>query len=624
MTHEVWGRRLIVACLCQALLRSMVPGQTAMVSGTVSATGVPVRSASVTFQDSGVPPGTWSGVTDSSGHYRISVLVTSLRQPSALPAHFTLGQNYPNPFSSATVMPYQLARQSEVVLTVYDILGRVVRKIVAGTQAAGAYGVVWDGTNGEGERVAGGVYFYTLASEGQLQARKMVFAGGGAPLSLGQGGAVSPAPAGAAAPAHVQAGPFSVRIDNTETTSPWIATTLLTDVAVAGDTTLDFAVSPLPVAAVTADSVQQVIRGFGAANILPWRPDMTAGEVQAAFGAGPGQVGLTILRLRIPYTDTVTDFSAQVPTAQLAESLGAIVFATPWTPPPALKTNDNIVGGMLADSSYAAFAAHLKGFADYMAANGAPLYAVSLQNEPDASVTYESCSWNATQFLNFTKNNAAAVGTRIMMPESESFNHHLSDSTLADPVAASLVSIIGGHIYGGGLAPYPLAVSEGKDVWMTEHLSTDTTWAGVLATGKEINDCMGAGMNAYVWWYIVRYYGPIGEDGSVTRRGFVMSQYARFVRPGYHKIKCTAAPQRNVSLTAYADSAKSHVVVVAVNLGSAPVQQAFAVPGVAMTALSVYTTSQSKNCAQGADIPVAGNGFAVSLDASSVTTFVSH
>jgi len=51
-----------------------------------------------------------------------------------------------------------------------------------------------------------------------------------------------------------------------------------------------------------------------------------------------------------------------------------------------------------------------------MANSGVPLYAVSLQNEPDATVTYESCSWNATQFLNFTKNNAAAIGTRVMMP----------------------------------------------------------------------------------------------------------------------------------------------------------------------------------------------------------------
>jgi glucuronoarabinoxylan endo-1,4-beta-xylanase len=351
---------------------------------------------------------------------------------------------------------------------------------------------------------------------------------------------------------------------------------------------------------------------------------MTANQVQTAFGAGQGQLGFTILRLRVPYTDDVNDFSAQVPTAALAQSLGAIVFASPWTPPPALKTNNNIVAGSLIDSSYAAYAAHLKGFADYMANSGVPLYAVSLQNEPDATVTYESCSWNATQFLNFTKNNAAAIGTRVMMPESQNFVHGLSDSTLNDSSAASHVSIIGGHIYGGGLGPYPLAVSKGKEVWMTEHLVLDTTWAGVLGTGMEIHNCMNAGMNAYVWWYLVRYYGPIGDDGNVTKRGFAMSQFARFVRPGYHRIACSAVPQRNVYVSSYKDPASSRVVIIVLNTAGSAIQQGFAVTHGTMSAFSRYTTSVAKNCDRGTDIPAANGGFTATLDPSSVTTFVSQ
>jgi glucuronoarabinoxylan endo-1,4-beta-xylanase len=258
-----------------------------------------------------------------------------------------------------------------------------------------------------------------------------------------------------------------------------------------------------------------------------------------------------------------------------------------------------------------------------MAANGAPLYAISLQNEPDATVTYESCSWNATQFLNFTKNNGAAIGTRIIMPESQNFVHGLSDSTLNDPSAAAHVAIIGGHIYGGGLGPYPLAVSKGKEVWMTEHLVLDTTWAGVLGTGMEIHNCMNAGMNAYVWWYLVRYYGPIGDDGIVTKRGFVMSQFSRFVRPGYYRIACSAAPQRNVYLSSYKDPASSRVVLIVVNTAGSAIQQGFAVSNGSMASFAAYTTSQAKNCAQGIDIPVASGRFAVSLDPSSITTFIS-
>jgi glucuronoarabinoxylan endo-1,4-beta-xylanase len=419
-------------------------------------------------------------------------------------------------------------------------------------------------------------------------------------------------------------GVFTVRIENTFSTFPFIISRQIDNVVVQGDSTLDCSVTPLPVDAIYPDSVKQYIRGFGAANILPWRPDMTADQVQKAFGAGQGQLGFSILRLRIPFTDNVSEFSAQVPTAMLAESLGAIVFASPWTPPPAMKSNNNIVGGTLNDTSYAAYAAHLKAFADYMGGNGAPLYAVSLQNEPDASVTYESCSWNATQFLNFTKDNASAIGTRIMMPESQNFVHGLSDSTLNNSSAAAQVAIIGGHIYGGGLGPYPLAVSKGKEVWMTEHLVLDTTWTAVLATGREIHDCMNAGMNAYVWWYLVRYYGPIGEDGNVTKRGYVMSQFARFVRPGYHKIQCNPTPQRNVVISSYKDFASSKVVIVVLNTNTSATQQGFAVPNGSMTSFISYTTSQTKNCVQGIDIPVTNGRFAVGLDPSSIMTFVSN
>jgi glucuronoarabinoxylan endo-1,4-beta-xylanase len=135
---------------------------------------------------------------------------------------------------------------------------------------------------------------------------------------------------------------------------------------------------------------------------------------------------------------------------------------------------------------------------------------------------------------------------------------------------------------------------------------------------------MNAGMNAYVWWYIVRYYGPIGEDGNPTKRGYVMSQFSRFVRPGYQRIQCPALAQRNVWVSSYKDPSSSRVVIVALNMGSSSVQQAFAVSNGSMTSFSPYTTSLSKNCQQGADIPAVNGRISASLDPSSITTFVSN
>ena len=392
-----------------------------------------------------------------------------------------------------------------------------------------------------------------------------------------------------------------------------------------GNATLLFALLSLSSSTMPAqlniylDSTQQVIRGFGAANILPWRPDMTSDQITKAFGTGAGQVGFSLLRLRL--SSSSSEFPMNLPTAQAAGGMGVTIFASPWSPPASLKTNNNIVAGSLADTSYASYAAYLKSFVDYMAGNGVQIYAVSVQNEPDASVTYESCSWNSTQMLNFMKNNAPSVGAPVCMPESESFVHSLSDAALSDSVAAPHIAFVAGHIYGGGLTSYPLATSKGKELWMTEHLDTDTSWTAVLNTGKEMNDCMSAGMSAYVTWYIVRYYGPIGDDGSVTKRGYVMSQYARFIRPGFNRVFNNYL-RGSLYVTAYRSNAS--VVIVAVNLGSTPVQQQFSILDLANAGgtLTPYVTSRSKNCEQQSGITVVNGQFTATIADSSVTTFV--
>lgn len=348
---------------------------------------------------------------------------------------------------------------------------------------------------------------------------------------------------------------------------------------------------------------------------------MTPAQVQVAFGSGNGQAGFSIMRLRIPPDST--QFSIDVPSAKLAESLGAIVIASPWTPPAWMKSNNSTIGGTLDTSAYAAYAAHLKAFADTMRNDGVSLYAISVQNEPDANVSYELCYWNATQFLNFMKNNAGSVGTPIFMPESESFNSQFSDSTLDDPVAAADVAFIGGHLYGATPTSYPLALSKGKEVWMTEYLVTDTSWSAVLGTAKGINDCMNAQMSAYVWWYIVRYYGPIAETGAtLTKRGYVMSQYARFVRPGFYRVSATANPQANIYVTAYKSGSK--VIIVALNMSSSSISQPFKILNGTVTTFTPYETSSTKSCVQESDITVSNGSFNATLDPSSVTTFVSN
>jgi len=56
---------------------------------------------------------------------------------------------------------------------------------------------------------------------------------------------------------------------------------------------------------------------------------------------------------------------------------------------------------------------------------------------------------------------------------------------------------------------------------------------------------------AYVWWYIRRSYGPMKEDGTISKRGYMMAHYSKFVRPGYVRVDATKNPTYNVYLSAY-------------------------------------------------------------------------
>ena len=87
--------------------------------------------------------------------------------------------NYPNPFNPETWIPYQLATSANVMLTIYDINGHVVRALDLGHRAAGIYqrrgrAAYWDGRNAQSEPVASGVYFYTLIAGDFTATRKML------------------------------------------------------------------------------------------------------------------------------------------------------------------------------------------------------------------------------------------------------------------------------------------------------------------------------------------------------------------------------------------------------------------------------------------------------------------
>jgi len=376
---------------------------------------------------------------------------------------------------------------------------------------------------------------------------------------------------------------------------------------------------------INPNTVYQTIRGFGGMNGAGWIADLTTAQANTAFGTASGQVGLSIMRMRIDPNSA--NWATQLPTAQLAKSLGVTLFATPWTPPAAWKSNNSLInGGTLLPAHYADYGSHLLSFASYMSSGNAALYAISLQNEPDWQPDYESCQWSGAQFVSFLQSQGSRfTSIKVIAPESLGFNKALSDPILNDATAVQHVDIIGGHLYGVTPSDYPLARSKGKDVWMTEHLTDTTdanTWSAAMPVAQELHRSMVSNYNAYVWWYIRRSYGLLTEDGAVSKRGYIMAQYARYVRPGWQRIAATESPYSDVFVTAYKNPA-GKLAVVALNTGTSQRQIVLNLQAGSAASFTKTRTSASYSDAYAGTYTVTNGQATAWIDPGSVNTFVS-
>ncbi|KQQ36247.1 xylanase [Duganella sp. Leaf126] len=368
----------------------------------------------------------------------------------------------------------------------------------------------------------------------------------------------------------------------------------------------------------------QQIRGFGGFNGPDWIADLTPAQVDTAFGTGNGQMGLSMMRMRISPDSNA--WRSQVPTAVLAKAKGVTLFASPWSPPASMKTNNSLIQGSLKPASYGDYATHLLNFASFMQNNGAALYGISVQNEPDFEAPYEGCSWTSSQFISFLSGQGSRFGAlKVIAPESLRSDKAIATPILNDSGAAQHLDVIGGHLYGTTPSEFPLAAAKGKEVWMTEHYTDNTdanNWSAALPVALEIHNSMIAKYNAYIWWYIRRSYGLMTEDGLLSKRGYIMAQYAKYVRPGYTRIAATANPYSDVFVTAYKNSS-GKIVVVAINNGTAQRQLQLTFSSGAPASLQKTRTSSSTNNEYGGQYAVSGGVATAFIDPGSVSTFVS-
>uniref|UniRef100_A0A915LKP9 Glucosylceramidase n=1 Tax=Meloidogyne javanica TaxID=6303 RepID=A0A915LKP9_MELJA len=294
---------------------------------------------------------------------------------------------------------------------------------------------------------------------------------------------------------------------------------------------------------------RQVIDGFGASTA--WQGAVSDQTMNELFGT----LGYSILRIRI---DENKQWADELSNAKKALKFNAKVFASPWSAPANMKDNKQEKPGPLSSNQYSNYADYLKSFVDYFKNNGAPLYAISIINEPDFALEapYNTMSFTPDQMKNFLKNSAKRIksgsSTKIMATESYGYKTDMNDAILNDPQSAAAVDIIASHGYGFIMKPQPLVKKSGKQFWMTEHCIDAGDFNSVMKIAEHIHNSLTiAEFNAYVHWWLRE---PVPskmmllffQNKQLTPKAYVIGQFAKFIRPGYFRVNSVSSNNNNL------------------------------------------------------------------------------
>ncbi len=364
-----------------------------------------------------------------------------------------------------------------------------------------------------------------------------------------------------------------------------------------------------------SDVTYQKVEGFGA-MLMPQGWDNSVITTKEHFQSSFKDLGLNIIRLYIPANSN--GWSYAVPYCKAVTKSGAIAIACCWDAPEEYcekikeivwtdgnKESKSKEVKHLLESHYSDYANHLINYVNYMKKQGVSIYALSVQNEPDAEFTF----WYPEEIAKFTAQYGAKIveetGVKLITPEACGTRQDYTDAILNNAKAYAATDIIGGHLYQGFSNFYGTShngyvkarydyinklwdriKADNKQWWMTEHLFNEgeksasiddwkfLTWDYCFNhLGLEMHDCMKASCSAYIYWYLKRFYGLIYDadkrcgnnaEDTYAHNAFIMSQWANFAT-GKTRIEATS-DDPDVKVTAY-KSDEGNLSFVALNFG---------------------------------------------------------
>ncbi|MDR0301615.1 MAG: hypothetical protein LBI04_04780 [Treponema sp.] len=357
-----------------------------------------------------------------------------------------------------------------------------------------------------------------------------------------------------------------------------------------------------------------------------------------------------------------------------------IIMSTPWTPPNNRVTQwkENVAGvnvrlnsainwskpdvwGRLKTDKYQDYADLLADYAlNFESKMGAPLSILSIQNEPNYKVDYESAYWSGTNmrdFLNIASQRfpekgvvLGKEGLGIMMPEYENFDINYNEMikpSIDSPAANSIITHIALHQYNGaydssdraGSKAFPEILATRKRFWQTEvsgsgpQLPVGPGIDNALYYARMIHfDFTLTEMNAYLFWWLwnqgndeTNFPGSLitvvdGETVIAAKRLYALGQYSRFIRPGWVRIESDTSPKFGVYSSAYRNPKTDEIAIVLINDRTAANAFSVDLGGEEFSEVSAWRTSATEDLKSLGKQKTAKGIINVKLPAKSITT----
>ncbi len=400
----------------------------------------------------------------------------------------------------------------------------------------------------------------------------------------------------------------------------------------------------------TVDGFGFALTGGSAQLLHHMDPAQRHALLQEVFGTGPKDAGVSFLRVSVGASDmndhvyTYDDMPAGATDPKLAhfslaedekdvipvlKEILAIspklgILASPWTAPSWMKTNDLPKGGSLKPEDYPAYAAYLVRYLHGMQAEGVPITALTMQNEPLNPKNTPSMVMEAAEQDAFLRDalgpalRAAGLTTRVVLYDHNCDRPDYPKTILADPKAAAFADGSGFHLYGGeiGAMTQVHQAFPAKNLYFTEQMVVEHTKDGVLEpvanpVSRVLIGAMRNWARTVLLWNLAAdpSFGPHTGDGgcpvcqgAITIDGnkvdrniafYTVAHASKFVPPGSVRVDSTQTDP-DLANVAWRTPQGKHVLLVA-NTGAG--KRSFAVSS-------------------------SGGSFAAVLEEGSVATFV--